>query len=138
LPTGRQSGYGEQAVVLLRSLATHGKLNVSALEDEMYAHFGPGSEYFKGMAATGEYHVDGTPSGKTLRYEPSKNWPIQGPWMHHSVSDFLTNMAEGKESPLGSSDDKQIDGAGKVASVVARYYGRPELLTRVEASIRVV
>jgi len=124
--------------VLLRSLATHGKLNVSALEDEMYAHFGPGSEYFKGMAATGEYHVDGTPSGKTLRYEPSKNWPIQGPWMHHSVSDFLTNMAEGKESPLGSSDDKQIDGAGKVASVVARYYGRPELLTRVEASIRVV
>ncbi|KAG2461635.1 CRJ1C protein, partial [Polypterus senegalus] len=43
--TGQQSCYGDQAFVLLESLAECGELNVEDLKERTYTFFGPGSEY---------------------------------------------------------------------------------------------
>lgn len=37
----------------------------------------------------------------------------------------------------GSEEDNQMDGVTKLAPVVALYAGRPEMLERVEAAVRV-
>lgn len=135
LPTGRQSGYGDQAIVLLRhcrelALASRQRPGDAAppLAREAYAaavasHFGPGTEY--DPTATTEYHVDGSPSGRTRRYEASKvsKWPISGPWMHHCIKDFNAAVARGDAWPQGSKDDKQADAAAKVAAVVCLHAG---------------
>ncbi len=135
LPTGRQSGYGDQAIVLLRhcrelALASRQRPGDSApplarlaYAAAVSAHFGPGTEY--DPTATTEYHVDGSPSGRTRRYEADKvsKWPIDGPWMHHCIKDFNAAVARGEEWPQGSKDDKQADAAAKVAAVVCLHAG---------------
>jgi len=135
LPTGRQSGYGDQAIVMLRHCREVAKASRQApggrapeLGREAYAaavtqHFGPGTEY--DPTATTDYHVDGTPSGKTKRYEAHKEskWPISGPWMHHAIKEFNAAVARGDQWPQGAKDDKQADAAAKIAPVVCLYAG---------------
>lgn len=133
LPTGRQSGYGEQTLATLRHCAQLAReatagAAVPAFDAERFsktllATFGPGTEF--DPEATTVYHVDGKTSGRTKRYEAQteKKWPINGSWVHHSVKFFLDSMAEGKEWPQGSTDDKQADGAARVAPVVGLHAG---------------
>merc|ERR1719473_2501547 len=66
--------------------------------------------------------------------------PIAGPWRHGSIKGFLTNYeVKGIKDPAKcGSDDSQIDCVCKVAPLVARYAGLPELRTVVEQAIRVV
>lgn len=89
----------------------------------MSAHFGAGTDY--DPAATSTYHVDGKTSGKTRRYEAEKQdkWPIDGPWLHHSIKHFNEAVEAGMPWPQGSTDDKQADGAAKIVPVVCLHAG---------------
>jgi hypothetical protein len=131
IETGRLSGYGDQAFVLIDACSALAKKHKGGTElpvfdreeyvAAVFRHFGPGTEY--DPTATTEYHEEGTPSGKTKRYEASKHekWPISGPWLHHSLKDFNQAVVEGQPWPQGSTDDKQADAAAKIAPVVCLY-----------------
>ncbi|KAG7457161.1 hypothetical protein MATL_G00243580 [Megalops atlanticus] len=123
--TGQQSCYGDQAYVLLESLSECGGLNVEDLKQRTYKFFGPGSEY-------------DTPVNDPYREKggPRPQLPIEGPWRHASLKSFLKNVDAGKEE-TGCADDNQIDGIAKLAPIVARYAGKPEMLEKVEDAIRV-
>ncbi|KAG5847365.1 hypothetical protein ANANG_G00125270 [Anguilla anguilla] len=122
--TGQQSCYGDQAYVLLESLSECDGLNVEDLKQRTYKAFGPGSEY-------------DTPVNDPYREKggPRPQLPIEGPWRHASLKGFLKNVDAGKKE-TGCEDD-QIDGIAKLAPIVARYAGKPELLEKVEDAIRV-
>ncbi|KAI1882683.1 hypothetical protein AGOR_G00237420 [Albula goreensis] len=123
--TGQQSCYGDQAYVLLESLAECGGLNVEDLKKRTLKAFGPGSEY-------------DTPVNDPYREKggPRPQLPIEGPWRHASLKSFLKNVDAGKEE-TGCADDNQIDGITKLAPIVGRYAGKPEMLEKVEDAIRV-
>lgn len=60
--------YGDQAFLVLKHVAKHGTVDKDAYAEEVYAHFGgPDSPY--DPLPTTVYHEQGTPSGKTKRYE---------------------------------------------------------------------
>ncbi|KAG9343612.1 hypothetical protein JZ751_013782 [Albula glossodonta] len=84
--TGQQSCYGDQAYVLLESLAECGGLNVEDLKKRTLKAFGPGSEY-------------DTPVNDPYREKggPRPQLPIEGPWRHASLKSFLKNVDAGKE-----------------------------------------
>uniref|UniRef100_A0A8C4I4B9 Crystallin J1C n=1 Tax=Dicentrarchus labrax TaxID=13489 RepID=A0A8C4I4B9_DICLA len=123
--TGQQSCYGDQAFVLLESLAECGGLNVDDLKQRTLKFFGPGSEY-------------DTPVNDPYRERggPRPQLPIEGPWRHASLKSFLKNLDAGKEE-TGCESDCQIDGIAKLAPIVAFYAGKPDMLDKVEQAIRV-
>ncbi|CAL8346854.1 unnamed protein product [Merluccius merluccius] len=123
--TGQQSCYGDQAYVLLESLAECGGLNVEDLTQRTLKAFGPGSEY--DTPVNDPYRV---PEG------PRPQLPIQGPWRHASLKSFLKNMDAGKQD-TGCETDMQIDGVAKLAPIVAFYAGKPDMLAKVESAVRV-
>jgi len=123
--TGQQSCYGDQAYVLLESLAECGGLNVADLTKRTYKFFGPGSEY-------------DTPVNDPYREKggPRPQLPIEGPWRHASLKSFIKNMDAHKEE-TGCDTDNQIDGITRLAPIVAFYAGKPCMLEKVEDAIRV-
>lgn len=123
--TGKQSCYGDQAFVLLESLSECGGLNVDDLRQRTIKFFGPGTEY-------------DTPLNNPYREkgDPRPPLPIDGPWRHGSLKGFLKNVDAGKEE-TGDENDCQMDGIAKLAPVVAFYAGKPEMLEKVEAAVRV-
>lgn len=123
--TGTQSCYGDQAYVLLESLSECGGLNVDDLKKRTYKFFGPGSEY-------------DTPVNDPYRERggPRPQLPIEGPWRHASIKNFMKNMDAGKEE-TGCDTDFQIDGIAKLAPIVAFYAGKPNMLEKVEDAVRV-
>uniref|UniRef100_A0A8C4SMZ4 Selenoprotein J n=2 Tax=Erpetoichthys calabaricus TaxID=27687 RepID=A0A8C4SMZ4_ERPCA len=123
--TGQQSCYGDQAFVLLESLAECGVLNIEDLKERTYTFFGPGSEYDSPVN-----QVDRPKGG------PRPQLPIEGPWRHASLKSFLKNY-ENKKKETGCDIDRQIDGISKLAPIVAMYAGKPELLEKVEQATRV-
>ena len=101
IPTGNNTCYGDQAYVVLESLATCGGFNKKDLVDRAYKHFGPGSEYD---------HSARVDTYKSKDLEEKFRWsnqPVSGPWKNGSIKDFLKNVEAGKEDP-GSEDDTQV------------------------------
>jgi len=123
--TGKHSCYGDQAYVLLESLSICGGLNVDDLKKRTLTFFGPGSEY-------------DTPVNDPYRERggPRPQLPIEGPWRHGSLKNFLKNVDAGKEE-TGSETDFQVDGIAKMAPIVACYAGKPDMLEKVENAVRV-
>jgi len=127
LPCGSPSTYGDQSFVILKSLVEHQGLDVRKLVHETYEWFGPNSVYED--TANNKY------SEKSDIVE-NKSFPIHRPWRHFSIKDFLKNVQAGKEE-TGSETDSQVDCIVRVVSAVALYAGRPDMLDRAEAVIRV-
>lgn len=123
--TGRQSCYGDQAYVLLESLSECGGLDVEDLKQRLYKFFGPGSEY-------------DTPVNDPYRDKgaPRPQLPIEGPWRQASLKSFIRNV-DSRKTETGCESDVQMDGVAKLAPIVARYAGQPEMLERVEDAVRV-
>jgi ADP-ribosylglycohydrolase len=72
-----------------------------------------------------------------LGHEPTKeDWPVPGPWNHHSIKAFLGHKAADKAHPLGDEGDDQADGPAKIAALVALEAGKATLLDSVEAVTR--
>ena len=125
VPVGAQSCYGDQTIALLRCMAKTGPgmCDLSAFMRELDDRCGENSAY-----------------GPLGRVVTQADYPIAGPWRHGSLKKYFANIAEGKSSPQTSgSDDKQIDGACKVAPIVASYaaQGLGPTLVAVEAAVRV-
>jgi len=125
IETGKNSCYGDQCFVLLQSLASCNGLNIEDLKQTTNRHFGAGSTYDSEA-------VD----GYKWKGDVAKTYPVHTPWKHFSIKDFLKNYEAGK-SETGSQKDQQIDGVTKIAPVVAMFAGRPEMLQKVEESVRV-
>ncbi|XP_033731119.1 crystallin J1A-like [Pecten maximus] len=126
IPTGRQSGYGDQAYVILKSLVENEGLDVRSLKDATFKFFGPESDY--------EHPVNATYKEKS---DAQKNtFPIKAPWRHFSVKEFLANHKAGKEH-TGSPTDDQIDCVVRIIPVVALYAGHPNMLTIAEEVVRI-
>ncbi|KAJ3594375.1 hypothetical protein NHX12_003682 [Muraenolepis orangiensis] len=122
---GEQSCYGDQARVLLESLAACGGLDVEDLTRRTLKAFGPGSEY--DTPVNDPYRAPGGPRPQL---------PIQGPWRQGSLKSFLKNVDSGV-ADTGCVTDMQMDGVAKLAPVVAFYAGKPDMLARVESAVRV-
>ncbi|GFO21493.1 selenoprotein j [Plakobranchus ocellatus] len=130
LETGRNSSYGDQAYVMLKSLVDSNGLNVSHLKGAIYTFFGPDSEYEN--AENGAYRV-----GKEDKINVKKTLPILGPWRSNSMREFLKNVLANKEPP-GSANDDQIDCAIRIIPLVALYAGHRDMLKKVEEGIRIL
>ncbi|XP_013382274.1 crystallin J1A-like [Lingula anatina] len=119
-PTGRFTCYGDQALVVLESLAACKGFNKDDYKKRLMDTFGPASPY----------------EPKLGRQPTREDLPIDGPWRNGSIKEFIKNYQEGKEK-TGKEKDAQADGHSKVAPIVALYAGRPELRTMVEEIVRV-
>ena len=110
LPTGKQTCYGDQSHVLLRSLvASGGALDAQHFADSLVAFFAydaAGSDYPSAAAqeARGQGEV------------------LVGGWRHGSVKGLLRNAAEGRTAynECGSADE-QVDGVAKIAPLIAAF-----------------
>lgn len=124
------SCYGEQAFVLLASLAEVGRFDVADFTQRLAAAFGRESEYeVKG-------YVD---EDKWPQLIKGVQLPLPGPWRHGSIKGFLNNyVTEGKRYPECGSDDEQIDAACRIVPLVALYAGDAELPKYTEMAIRAV
>jgi len=130
IPTGSNTCYGDQAFVMLKSLVDNKGLDTEKLITENYEYFGPQSKYES--EATNQYQV-----GKEDKINLKKTYPIDGPWRHGCIKDFLANMKSGTKPP-GSDSDDQIDCAIRMIPLVALFAGHPDLLSKAEAAIRVL
>jgi ADP-ribosylglycohydrolase len=123
IEVGRFTCYGDQAMVMLSNVATHGGLDTKAAAAELYDCFGP-----KGVDKYGEW-----PQKAVSKDE----LPVKHGWRHGSIKAFLANVEAGKTFPeCGDTDDAQIDCIAKIAPIVARYAGKPELTQKVEEAVR--
>jgi hypothetical protein len=107
LPTGKQTCYGDQSHVLLRSIvACGGELDAQHFADAVAAFF--------------SYDAEGSdypPFGHT---PPPKGEQLVGGWRHASVKGLLQNVGEGRVAfDVCGSDDEQVDSVAKVAPLVA-------------------
>lgn len=126
LPLGSQSCYGDQSFVILKSLVENGGLNMEHLKQSTFDWFGPKSQYENPTNAVYKIKTDA---------EKATTYPIDGPWRHFSIKDFIKNILEEKPT-TGSETDAQMDCTLRIVSVVALYAGRPEMLDKAEEVIR--
>ncbi|XP_045200778.1 crystallin J1A-like [Mercenaria mercenaria] len=126
LPLGNQSCYGDQSFVVLKSLVENKGLCVEHLKNSTFEWFGPKSKYENPTNAVYKIKTDA---------EKATTYPIDGPWRHFSIKDFIRNVLEEKPT-TGSEKDEQMDCTLRIVSVVALYAGRPEMLDRAEEVIR--
>lgn len=126
LPSGSQSCYGDQSFVILKSLVESKGLDVKHLRKLTYDCFGSNSLYENPTNAIYKEKSDA---------EKPTVYPIDGPWRHFSIKDFLRKYDEGKDE-TGSETDKQMDCVIRIVPVVALYAGRPEMLDVAEQVIR--
>lgn len=119
---GKLSTYGDQALAILEHIVAHSGVDLDKLADSHASRFGAGSAY----------DIEGK-----LGHAPTKeDWPVPGPWIHHSLKEFLAHKAAGAPHPLGDTEDTQADGAAKIAAVVGLLAGKPELDDTVERVVR--
>lgn len=116
--TGKQTCYGDQAYVVLKSLVENSGVNIPNLQKSFYQFFGPSSAYENPIWSGGE-----------------KKLPIAGPWRNGSLRDFIKNYEE-KKVEAGSESDQQMDCILRIVPVTALYAGHPDMLTKVEEIIR--
>ena len=109
LATGKQTCYGDQSHVLLRSLvASGGVLDAQHFADALAAFFS-----YDAPPGSSDYPPRGHPA-------PPKGEPLVGGWRHGSVKGLLRNVGEGRAAfDACGSDDTQVDGVAKVAPLVA-------------------
>lgn len=122
---GKNSSYGDQAYVLLKSLAARRSFDVDDFQNRSYTFFGPGSEYDNPLIT--DY---------VAKQALTNIYPINTPWRNFSLKDFIKNY-EAKIDPTGSDTDDQMDCVAKIAPLVALFAGKPELMEAVEDAIRV-
>lgn len=130
IETGRNTCYGDQAYVMLKSIVEAEGLNIELLTKATYDFFGPTSDYESKV--TNNYQV-----GKEDKINLKKSYPIDGPWRNGCIKDFLKNLIDNK-TPTGSADDDQIDCVIRIIPIVALYAGHPDMLYKVEAGLRVL
>ncbi|BFZ07849.1 hypothetical protein BsWGS_10887 [Bradybaena similaris] len=130
IDNGKNTCYGDQGYVVLKSLVESGGLNTDHLIQTTYETFGPDSDYEN--KETNQYAV-----GKESKTDIKPSLPIYAPWRHGCIKDFLKNLQE-KKSPPGSLTDDQIDCAIRIIPVTALYAGHPDLLVKVEEALRVL
>ncbi|KAL8598180.1 hypothetical protein ACOMHN_043251 [Nucella lapillus] len=126
---GRHTCYGDQAYVILKSLVEKKGVDCEDLKRATYKWFGPESLY--NDPENSRYTV-----GKEDKINVKPTLPIQRPWRHGSIKDFLKNVEAGKED-TGSEGDDQIDCVLRMVPVCALYAGRADMLDRVEDVLRV-
>lgn len=126
IDVGRQTCYGDQSYVILKSLVEDKGLDADKLLKRTYDFFGPESEY--------EDKVNMDYKNKSDAADKTK-YPIKRPWRHASIKDMLKNV-QAEKSESGSETDEQIDCQLRVVSVVALYAGHPDMLEKAEAVIR--
>jgi hypothetical protein len=120
---GKFTCYGDQAMVLLTSLASNGGLDINDLKQRTYDFFGP-----DGTDSYGEWPQISVPKDQL---------PVKHGWRHGSIKGFLANAEDGKPFPeCGNTNDSQIDCIAKIAPVVARYAGQPDMAQKVEEVVR--
>ncbi len=123
VPCGSHSCFGDQAAVVLQSLVeSGGRVDVDDLVRAHVAKFDERSEYGR----LGRH--DGIGAG---------DLPIDGPWRHGSIAQFLANVRQGKRWPATGTRDGSSDCFVKIVPVVAAYAGTAELLERVADVVRV-
>ncbi len=117
---GKQSCYGDQTWALIEAMVNNGgqvDVNFDAYRSRLTAILGGDTDY--------------GPLGRVVTKEEQ---PIQGPWRHGSMKTFFAHQAD----PTVPMDDKQIDGACKVAPIVAACGGdTAKMLALAEETIRV-
>ncbi|KAJ3611667.1 hypothetical protein NHX12_021681 [Muraenolepis orangiensis] len=123
--TGEQTCYGDQAFVVLESLSHCGDVDVEDLTRRTYKFFGPGTVY--DLPLNDPYRPKGAPKAQL---------PIDGPWRNASLKAFIRNV-DASRTETGCEVDCQMDGVTKMAPVVAMFAGRPQMLDKVEAAVRV-
>ncbi|KAH9507249.1 hypothetical protein Btru_056716 [Bulinus truncatus] len=121
---GRNTCYGDQAYVMLKSLVDLGGLNIEHLTQATYDFFGPSSEYERPVTSEDQANT-------------KESYPVNRPWRHGCIRDFIKNV-DGKITPTGSSEDDQIDCAIRIIPLVALYAGQPNMLEMVEKGLRVL
>ena len=105
--------------------------NPEDLADQLYKHFGPGTEY-----AAARQQAEEKKFGKQTDFTSKSLSPVQGPWTNHCVKTFLALREAGVKPPTdGYSTDP--DGIVKSIAVVALLSGKPEMLDAVEKCVRV-
>ena len=122
---GKLSCYGDQTLALLRSMAAAGK-GASDL-----------GAYMQGLDLLCGEATEYGPLGRKIEKD---DMPIQGPWRHGSLKEYFANVKAGESDPSKTGgEDKQIDGACKIAPIVASFgaLGLGPTLTAAEAAIRV-
>ena len=102
------------------------------LADQLYRHFGPGTEY-----AAARQQAEEKKFGKQTDFTSKSLSAVQGPWTNHCLKTFLALREAGvKPSTDGYSLDP--DGIVKSIAVVALLSGKPkEMLDAVEKCVRV-
>lgn len=115
---GKQSCYGDQTWALVEAMSNGGDVvDFDKYRSHLTAIMGGDTDY--------------GPLGRVITKEQQ---PIQGPWRHGSMKTFFANQAD----PAVQMNDKQIDGACKVAPLVAACGGdTAKMLALAEATIRV-
>ncbi|KAI8785317.1 crystallin J1A [Biomphalaria glabrata] len=116
---GRNTCYGDQAYVMLKSLVDSESFNLENLTKANYDFFGPESEYEKPES------------------DIQESYPVNRPWRHGCLRDFIKNIHD-KVTPPGSPEDDQIDCAVRIIPLVAMYAGHPQMLEVVEKGLRVL
>ncbi|CAI9723581.1 Hypothetical predicted protein [Octopus vulgaris] len=116
--TGKQTCYGDQNFVVLKSLVENSGINSDHLKKSLFEYFGAGTAYDNPIWSGGP---------KTL--------PINGCWRNGSIRDFLKNYEE-KKQETGSESDEQVDCVLRIIPVAALYAGHPQLLDKVEEVVR--
>lgn len=97
-------------------MGDHGNVDFDAYREHLTTIMGGDSDY--------------GPLGRVITKEEQ---PIQGPWRHGSMKAFFAHQAD----PTIPMDDKQIDGACKVAPIVAACGGdTAKMLALAEQTIR--
>lgn len=130
VPASGQSCYGDQAFVLLSSLAACGKFDVEDFSARQAQTFGAESEY----ELPGCTDADNWPN-----LVKGIQLPVPGPWRHASIKHFLRRyVTEGKRYPeCGEPDESlSVDFVCKIVPLVALYAGSSELPKVAEAAIR--
>ena len=94
--------------------------NPEDLADQLYKHFGPGTEY-----AAARQQAEEKKFGKQTDFTSKSLSAVQGPWTNHCVKTFLALREAGVKPPTdGYSVDP--DGIVKSIAVVALLSGKPE------------
>ncbi|CAD7966733.1 unnamed protein product [Amoebophrya sp. A120] len=124
VPCGSNSCFGDQAFVILESMARCGKLEVDDLVKQHVLAFGPNTSNYG-------------PLGNT-NVQSAGDLPIRGPWRHGSLDKFLRNVTIlGKKFPTCGSNDGSSDCFIRAVPVVALHAGREDMLEQVAAVVRI-